>query len=105
MFHSDGFRDLGPRQPADRPVEYMGVAGVPVPVKSVIGLIRRLRESGLQETAEKLIEAWAREERMVSLDGLDREALLYVLLHDFEGLAVLRAVLLREHVQHRAEGL
>jgi hypothetical protein len=105
MFHSDGFRDLGPRWPAEEPVRYIGVAGIPVPVRSVVGLIGRLRESGLHETAEKLIDAWAREERMVSLEGLDREALLHVLLHDFEGLAVLRAVLLREHVRHRAEGL
>ena len=105
MFSTDGFPDLGPRWPADEPVEYVGVAGIPVQVASVVELIRRLRESSYDQTAEKLIDAWVREERMVSLDVLDRETLMHVLLHDFEELALLRAVLLREHMQHRAEGL
>ena len=105
MLHTDGFPNLGPRWPAKEPIEYIGLAGVPVRVASVVELVRRLHESEFHETAEKLIDAWVREEHLVSLDVLDRRGLLCVLLNDFEELAVLRAVLLRERVQHRAEGL
>lgn len=105
MFSTDGFRDLGPRWPADDPIDYIGVAGIPVHVRSVVQLVGRLREAGLDATAAKLGTAWAREAMIVPLDALDREALLRVLLHDFEELALLRAVLLREHARDRSEGL
>lgn len=102
MFRMDGYPNPWPRWHSQEPIEYIGFAGIPVQVASVVEIVRRLRNAELHETAEKVIEAWAREERMVSLDAFDRESLLFILLDALPELAALRAVLLRDHIRRKA---
>jgi len=104
MFRTDGYPDLGPRWGSDEPIRYIGLAGVPVTVASVFELVRRLRQAELHETAEILIDAWVREQPIVSLDRFDSEALLLVLRNVPEELAGLRGVLLREQIRRHTQG-
>lgn len=103
----DAAFDLGPYKPADTvPIERMALAGIPVPVHLVLELATLLRQVDLHATAAKLERGWAREKSRVSLDRDDREALLRVLLENpCQEFAVLRAVLLRQHLWQRAEDL
>ena len=77
-----------------------------MPVHLVLELATLLRQVDLHATAAKLERGWAREKSRVSLDRDDREALLRVLLENpRQEFAVLRAVLLRQHLWQRAEDL
>ena len=83
----------------------MMLAGLPIPNELVLELAGRLRDSGLDGTAETLEGACADSERRVALTIPDREAILRVLEDVPEGLGELRAVLLKEHEWRRSEGL
>ena len=83
----------------------MMLAGLPIPNELVLDLAGRLRDSGLDNTAETLEGACADSERRVALTIPDREAILRVLEDAPEGLGELRAVLLKEHQWRKSEGL
>ena len=54
----------------------MWLAGVPVSDEHVVELVRRLRESDLDEHADHLERAFDRGARIVALDVGDREAII-----------------------------
>lgn len=83
----------------------MMLAGLPVPDRLVLELAERLRGAGFDETAAMLENAYGREVRVLALTIPDREAILRALEEAPDGLAELRAVLIREHEWRRAEGL
>lgn len=84
----------------------MYLAGVPIPVTSVLQLARRLRAAELDVTADKLERAWAAETKVLALDRDDRHSLLRV-MEDWcpADLGELRATIVQEEVWRQAEGL
>jgi hypothetical protein len=95
MLRTNGYPERVPRWRGDEPIRYVAIAGIPVRVARLVELVRRLREVELNDTAEKLMSAWAREAHRVTLTATDRVALLEILLRPTEELAVLHGVLLR----------
>jgi hypothetical protein len=83
----------------------MHLAGTPVSDRDVLELSRLLRDSGFDETAEKLETAYDRETIVLALTVPDREAIIRTLDDPPDSLAELRGVLLREHVWRVREGL
>jgi hypothetical protein len=81
------------------------LAGVPVADRLVLELARRLRDAGLDDTAETLEDAYDHEWRGAALTIADRAAILRVLDDAPDGLAERRGVLLREHEGRMREGL
>ena len=82
----------------------MFLAGVEVREGGLLALAQRLREVGFGDTADKLETAWSEEDKMLSLETDDREALLQVLADGPDELAELRSVLLQEHERKLAGG-
>ena len=94
------------RKDAGRTIEAVMLAGLPIPNELVLDLAGRLRDSGLDNTAERLEGACAdSERRVVALTIPDRESILRVLEDAPEGLGELRAVLLKEHEWRKSGGL
>lgn len=86
----------------DRP---MMLAGVPIPESNVPWLVQLLRDAGIAETADRLDRALELGAVIVGLEVEDREAILRVLDSPPDAFAVLRGVLLQEHVWRRENGL
>jgi hypothetical protein len=57
----------------------MTLAGIPVEDRVVVKLARRLRDAGLDDTAESLEEAYYAERQVAALTIPEREAILRVL--------------------------
>ena len=76
-------------------------AGVPVNDK----LASRLRDAGLDATAERLETAYDRKTMVLPLDISERDDVLQVLVHCDDGLCELRAVLLKQQEWRVREGL
>jgi hypothetical protein len=83
----------------------MWLAGVPVSDEQVVELVRRLRESDLDEHADHLERALGRGARIVALDVGDRTAIIQALAGGSDGLADLRGVLVDEQLWRAREGL
>ena len=83
----------------------MWLAGVPVSDEHVVELVRRLRESDLDDHADHLERALDRGARIVALDVSDREAIIQALEGCPDSLADLRGVLVDEHLWRAREGL
>ncbi len=84
----------------------MHLAGIPVADRLVLELAVKLRrEAGLDETAEKLENAYDRETKVLALTISEREQILYALDDPPDGLAELRSVLLAEQVGRQRQGL
>jgi hypothetical protein len=79
----------------------MFLAGIPVPDKLVLDLARRLRESGLDDTAET---ARSRETRVLASEVDETGAILRALTDWPDEFAELRVVLLHEHERTRDGG-
>ena len=83
----------------------MFLAGVPVDDELVLVLAERLRDAGLDYTAEKLETAWELETEVLALSTTARDEILEVLVDCPEGLCELRAVLLQEQAWREREGI
>ena len=68
------------------------------------GSVTDFRKAGFEETADKLELAWSRQDKTLSLETGDREALLNVLADGPDELADLGSVLLQEQERRRAGG-
>jgi hypothetical protein len=88
-----------------RPPTNTYLAGVPVPDRLVLELVRRLRDAEMVDTAERLEGAHDREARIVALEIHDREAILRTLEDAPPGLEAIRAVPLEEHVGRQQQRL
>ena len=82
----------------------MFLAGVEVRDGALLELARRVRKAGFEATADKLELAWSRQDKTLSLETGDREALLNVLADGPDELADLGSVLLQEQERRRAGG-
>ena len=74
----------------------MLLAGLEVPDRLVLDLVRCLRTMGFDDTASTLQDAYDETLGMVALDGADREAIQHALADCPFGLAELRSVMLLE---------
>ena len=83
----------------------MFLAGIPVEDRLVLTLARRLRDVGLDDTAERLETGYERETVVLALDIPQREALLRVLEDGPDEFAELRGVLVKEQAWRVREGL
>jgi hypothetical protein len=84
----------------------MRLAGIAIADEAVLELAVLLRRGGFTDTAESLEGAVAANLLDVALTIPEREAIVWVLDDPPAGaLAEFRAVLLREHVWRRREGL
>jgi hypothetical protein len=83
----------------------MQLAGIPVRDADVLTLASLLRDTGFDETAERLEVAYDRETKILALTIADREAILRALDDQPDGLAELRGLLLREHEWRVRHGL
>ena len=84
----------------------MFLAGVPVDDKRVLTLAAKLRDAGLDDTAEWLEGAYDKEVKVLALEMFHRDEILQVLVDCPEGEAVqLRAVLLKQQEWRDREGL
>jgi hypothetical protein len=83
----------------------MFFAGVPVDDKVVLTLASKLRDAGLDETAERLETAYDRETAVLALSIAHRDDMLQVLVDCPEGLCELRAVLLQQQEWRTREGI
>ena len=82
----------------------MFLAGVEVRDGALLELARRVRKAGFEATADKLELAWSRQDKTLSLETADREALLNVLADGPDELADLGSVLLQEQEAGGREG-
>ena len=73
--------------------------------RDVLEIAGLLRDAGLDDTAEKLENAYDSETRVLALTIADREAILRALEDCPDGLAELSGVLVREHEWRVREGL
>ena len=83
----------------------MFLAGVPVDDKRVLTLAAKLRDAGLDDTAERLETAYDRETKVLALEVRERDEILTVLVDCPEGLCELRAVLLKQQEWRAREGI
>ena len=84
----------------------MMLAGVPVHPAAVEDLAYRLHDAGDMGLAERLTGKLERGVLVMSLEVGDRESILGVLTDCPDGLAELRAVLLRDHMwRQRGESI
>jgi hypothetical protein len=81
------------------------LAGIHVDDRLVLDLARRLREAGLDDTAEVLEDGYDGGRPAPALTIPDREAILRVLDDPPDELGELRGVLLHEHEWRTREGL
>jgi hypothetical protein len=84
------------RSRADVPSGRVILAGIPVDERLVLGVAGRLRDAGLDDTAETLEDAYDAERRVAALTIAEREAIMRVLEDCPDDLAELRGVLMRE---------
>jgi len=73
------------------------LAGIEITEESLLALVVRLRRAGLDERADRLVDALMSMQTEVTLPHPDRVAILTVLDDPPDGLSGLRAVLLQEH--------
>ena len=83
----------------------MFLAGVPVEDKLVLTLAAKLRDAGLDDTAERLETAYDLETAVLALSIAHRDDMLQVLVDCPEGLCELRAVLLKQQEWRVREGI
>jgi hypothetical protein len=83
----------------------MMLAGVPVPDRLVLILAGKLRDAGLDLTAQRLETAGERETDELTLDVSERDDILKVLAACPPGLGELRAVLLEQQAGRANEGI
>jgi hypothetical protein len=83
----------------------MFLAGVPVDDKRVLTLAAKLRDVGLDDTAERLETAYDKEVKVLALEIFHRDDILQVLVDCPEGLCELRAVLLKQQAWRDREGI
>jgi hypothetical protein len=76
-----------------------------VPDQDVLELARQLRDTGFDDVAEKLENAYDIECKVLALTIAEREQILRGLEECPDGLAELRAVLLQEHEWRVRDGL
>ena len=81
------------------------LAGIPIPDRDVLELVRLLRETGFDGTAGRLEDAYDLQTRVLARTVPEREQILYALDDPPDGLAELRSVLLAEHVGRQRQGL
>jgi hypothetical protein len=83
----------------------MVLVGIPIPDRLILTLASRLRDEGLDDTAERLETAYDDEIRILGLSIVERESILRVLDDGPAEFAELRGVLLKEHEWRKREGL
>ncbi len=83
----------------------MFLAGIPIEDKRVLTLAGKLRDAGLDDTAERLETAYDLETKVLALSIAHRDDLLQVLVDCPEDLCELRAVLLQQQAWRDREGL
>jgi hypothetical protein len=83
----------------------MMLGGVPVPDRLVLSLAGKLRDAGLDDTAQRLETAQEHETDVLALDIPERDDVLKVLADCPPGLGELRAVLLKQQVWRDREGI
>jgi hypothetical protein len=86
-------------------LEGVELAGIQVARELVLKLTDRLALFGADDTAALLLIADVSGDERVGLSISDREVIISVLDKPPEGLEMLRAVLLAEHVGRRLDGL
>ena len=72
------------------------LAGIPIDDKRVLTLAAKLRDAGLDDTAERLETAYDQETDVLAFSIAARDDILQVLVDCPEGLCELRAVLLKQ---------
>ena len=77
----------------------------PIDDKRVLTLAAKLRDAGLDDTAERLETAYDRETAVLALAITARDEILQVLVDCPEGLCELRAVLLKQQAWRGREGI
>ena len=82
----------------------MMLAGVPVPDRLILTLAAKLRDAGLDDTAERLENGYDRETKILALSIGERDDIC-VLVDCDDGLGELRATLLKEQVWRAREGI
>jgi hypothetical protein len=81
------------------------LAGVPVPDRLVLTLTSKLRDAGLDDTAQRLEIAREHETKVLALEIPQRDDILKVLADCPPGLGELRAVLLQQQAWREREGI
>ena len=80
------------------------VAGIEVSRASMIALAHRLVLSGQNGTAARILDGLVNHDR-ITFESADRDAILIALDDPLDGLILLRAVLLQEHLGRQRAGL
>ena len=83
----------------------MFLAGCPVNDKLVLTIAAKLRDAGIDKTAERLETAYDRETMVLALNIRERDEILDALVDCPDELAELRSVLVQQRIWRGVEGI